>query len=147
MICFVILSFCLVCGSCTPLDIVLTPLKAVASPLISAYITWKNGEAIKFYRGHQDHAYRATKRALVQLNFEIAEEKAHKNGYSLSAKAKNTATVSIKQEEKNITRISIRMNWLGNHELAEVFYETLEKELLIIEYGEEGNVTPVPKIK
>ncbi len=113
----------------------------IITPLAQAYITWKDGEAHKYYKIEKTIVYRAVKRAAVELNYEIEKEEEKKNYTYLVAGANDRFKIKISEIEPNVTCVSIRINFMGDKPYAEMFYKQIDEHLKIINYedGEPAN--------
>jgi hypothetical protein len=58
-----------------------------------------------------------------------------------SIKLKAFITESIQKADKNITKLNIRINYLGDKEFAELIYKKVDEQIDIIEFDPQGNPT------
>jgi hypothetical protein len=110
------------------------------SPAIQAYVTWKDGEAYKYYNYNFETSYRATEKALHDLNYTITKNELTKKGYYFLATANDQFKINVESKEKNVTCIRIRINFMGDKPYAELIYKAIDDNLNIIEY-----INGVPK--
>jgi len=131
--------------------IALTPLKAVAGPLIDAYVIWRDGEAHKFYYYDSKVVYRAARRASIKMDMEIEKTlPPNKKDYKFVAGGNNKFKIHIEHYDLNITRLNVRINFLGDKQFAELFYSLVDKELNRIDYlptGRPGNLDEIGTLK
>jgi hypothetical protein len=109
------------------------------APAINFFLVWKNGEAHKCYRHNADTVYFAAKRSLRELDIPLVEdEQDEEPGYYFIAGENDRFKISVDVIEPRISRLSVRINFLGDKEYAELFYRKVDKELSTIEYDENG---------
>lgn len=105
------------------------------APVISAYVTWQEGEAHAYYATDVNSAYRAVKRALGNLEYNITQDdKTDYSSYYIVADSNDRFQITVTQVEPYVTKISIRINLMGDKPYAELIYKELEDELDIIDY-------------
>lgn len=114
----------------------LAPILGGAGMIAEGYIIWKDGEATKYYNTDLETTYRAVKHAAVQLNLRVVTDKhdPSPNGYSLIVGEKDKFKVKVVPAKENITRVSIRINFMGDKPYAELFYKTIDDNLNIIHF-------------
>ncbi len=124
-----------------PLFLLLTTLVGCESvmPIIGGaidfYIKWKEGEAHAYFATDRETAYAAVKRAIDNLNHRVAEEsRTSDNDYSIIAGNNDRFNIKVVRVEPYITRVSIRVNFMGDKPYAELIYKELIDELDVIEY-------------
>lgn len=104
-------------------------------PAISAYVAWDEGEAHAYYATDSYSAYRAVKRALGDLEYNITQDdKTDYRTYYLVADSNDRFKITVTQVEPYVTKVSIRINFMGDKPYAELIYKELEDELDIIDY-------------
>ena len=113
----------------------------IIGPLVTGVVTWVNGEAHKYYLNDIDVIYRATKHACNKLDYQISLDEPFKNGYRLIAGNRNRFKIYIKQKEENISKLSVRIDFLGDKPYAELFYKEVDNYLSTIEYDDNGYPT------
>jgi predicted transport protein len=107
------------------------------APIVTGVIKWSEGEAQKYYPIDEHTIYRATKRAILELECEITKDIVENDVYFLSFKSKSTNNsfdCKIQKIQNNITRLSIRVNFMGDKPLAELIYKKVDENLSIIEF-------------
>jgi len=109
------------------------------SPIINGIIAWKEGEAHKYYGHNTDTILRATKHALTKMNLPISKEETKSSGYYLVAGNNNRFKIKIHKVENEITKLSIRINFMGDKPYAELFYKNVDKEINVIKFDKNGN--------
>jgi hypothetical protein len=96
---------------------------------------WKEGEATKYYKVCNTTVYNAVKRSCKNLGYKIEEEQDTKDGGKyILAKSKSKFKIRVEPVEENITRVKIRIDFMGDKPYAELLYHEIDKELCIIEY-------------
>jgi len=111
------------------------------SPIITGVIYWKEGEASKYYDFDVETCYRATKRAVRDLEFPVTEDEATDSGYWIVADTNDRFKIKVEKTENNITVVKIRINTFGDRPYAELIYEKIDTNLGIIEFDENGQPT------
>ena len=103
---------------------------------VSAYVMWKDGEASAYYACDSNTAYKAVKKVLADMNYNIDSDKPDEKGsYHIVAKAHNdTFKVTILKTEDYVTAIKIRIDIMGNKPYAELIYKRLERQLDVIDF-------------
>jgi hypothetical protein len=132
-----IFSFFTTISGCGP-ELLLSPL---AGPIQEGVVYWAEGEANKYYSESPDVIYRSTKHALAKLNVPILEDKPANNDYAILAGEKDKFHIKITVIENNMTRFSIRVNFWGNKEFAELIYKIVDNELDTIIFDDQGRPT------
>ncbi len=107
-----------------------------ASAAIQGYIMWKQGEATKYYFADEDVLYRAVEKSAKDLELPVVKDGTNKKGkgYHVTVGQKDKFKIEVVQVEKNISKVSIRINVMGNKSYAELFYKTIDDNLNIIEF-------------
>lgn len=111
------------------------------SPIVTGVIYWVNGEAHKYYEHEPDTVYRSTKHALRELDQEIKKDVKNNDQYEIIAGNENRFSITIQKADKNITKLNIRINYLGDKEFAELIYKKVDEQIDIIEFDPQGNPT------
>jgi hypothetical protein len=115
-------------------------LTPIAGPIINSVVTWHNGEAHKYYDFNSEIIYRATKHTAEDMGLTIQTNESKENGeYYLLVGENDEFKIKIIPHESNITRLSIRVNFMGDKPYAELFYQNVDDRLGIIEFGPDGN--------
>lgn len=107
-------------------------------PAVTGVIYWINGEAHQYYENDTEVLYRSTKHALAKLELKITKDISKDNTHYLSAGDKNRFAISIQNVDKKISRINIRINFMGDKDYAELIYKKIGEELDIIQYNGQG---------
>ena len=112
-----------------------------ASAAVSGYIFWKNGEAQKYYQYDSVIMRHAVERALKKLNLPIKENKEVKPvrdkygaNYYLYATSNSRFKIKVYSTEKGITKVSIRVNTLGDKPYATLIYEEIDRQASVIDF-------------
>lgn len=103
-------------------------------PIVTGVVMWKNGEATKYYNEESGPMYRHTKAALRELNIPITRDEAEKNGHYIVAGDKDRFKIHVTQVRPHITKVSIRVNFLGDKSFAELVYKTIDGHTDTIEF-------------
>ncbi len=102
---------------------------------IDLYVKWKEGEAHAYFATDRETARAAVKRALDNLDHRIIQEsRTGTDDYSISAGNNDRFNIKVVRVEPYITRVSIRVNFMGDRPYAELIYKELISELDAIEY-------------
>jgi hypothetical protein len=95
---------------------------------------WVNGEAHKYYPHDDEVMYKSTKLALKELKVPISQDKRESNGFYIKAGDNDSFKITIKKSRQNITKVSIRVNTMGDKEYAELIYKKIDKNIYVIEF-------------
>lgn len=107
---------------------------ALISPIVQAVVMWKDGEAHKYYPHSEKTVHSATKRALQALDVSIQKEDFSKGTYHISASQNNKFSIKIYATEPRTTKVSIRIDFMGDKDYAELIYKTIDNQLNIVVY-------------
>ena len=103
------------------------------SPIVTGVVIWIQGEAHKYYANDSDTLYRATKRSLNQLNIPIKRDDPPKDGnYYIIAGEGERFKIKIKRIHPEITKVSVRINIMGDKPYAELLYKQIDNQVRII---------------
>tara|TARA_Y100000034_G_scaffold133308_1_gene198424 strand:+ start:3614 stop:4030 length:417 start_codon:yes stop_codon:yes gene_type:complete len=120
------------CGA----ELLIGPL---VSPIIQGAIMWKEGEAHKYYNLDSDSMYRAAKRTALEVGYPIERDDIPDQGnYYLIVGENDRLKISVDRVEPNVTRVSIRVNTMGDKPYAEMFYEKLDSQVNVINFDPNG---------
>jgi len=117
----------------------LLPLAPALGPIIQGYLMWKDGEASAYYETDAQTAYNAVKRVMKEIEAPILEDE-HPSGREFYIKSENIDSFKVTIEQKEgleITRISIRINFMGDKKYVELIYKKLESQLDVIVFDPE----------
>ena len=104
----------------------------VVSGTVQGFITWKQGEAHKYYEYDSDIVYRAAMRASTEdMNMVVMNDKSKNDDYHFTA---NNFKISIEQIDKNISKLSVRINFMGDKDYAELFYQKVDEQIPVIDF-------------
>src|ERR1700744_2644215 len=110
----------------------------LVSPIVTGVVYWVGAEAHKYYENEPDIIYRATKHVLTELDIPIKSEHFDKEHYKIVAGnlgiAKNRFEFDIERADKKITKLSIRIDYIGDKPLAELIYSKIDEQLNIIQF-------------
>jgi hypothetical protein len=127
----IFLIFAMAISGCGP--------EILIGPIVTGVIYWVNGEAHKYYESESDIVYRSTKHALRELDQEITRDTEKNGQYKIIAGNENRFSISIEKADKNITRLNIRINYIGDKDFAELIYKKVDEQINIIEFDPQGN--------
>ena len=118
----------------------------IIGPAINFYLAWKDGEAHKHYHYDSGIVYRAAKRSMLELGIPITQDDGkNDSNYYFTAGENNRFKVTITHIETNISRLSVRINFMGDKSYAELFYDKMDNQLSVITYDPEGKPVSSPK--
>lgn len=113
--------------------------EVLIGPAINFFLVWKEGEAHKCYRHDSATVYRAAKRALREMDISIVEDEDNAGpNYYFIAGENDRFKVSIDRIEDKISRLSVRINFMGDKQYAELFYQKVDEELDTIQFDPDG---------
>jgi hypothetical protein len=105
------------------------------SAAVNAYIYWKEGEAHKVYEYNEFVVYNAVLAALEEMKLPVKEEKGTV-GKSIKAGNNDLFKIKVISMEKNITKLSCRINFMGDKPYAELLYRIVDEKLTYIGFQE-----------
>lgn len=101
---------------------------APIGPIVSLGVAWVNGEASKYYASNLEEIHFATKNVLQEFNFKIIEEKIEENIVTIKTDDEDKFKIKIIGVRENITKLSIRINMMGDKPYAELIYRHVDKQ-------------------
>lgn len=104
------------------------------APVITGIVIWKDGEATKYYTETIDVTYRHTKSALRDLTIPIKADKSSGKSYQITAGDRNKFRILIQEISPSITKVSIRINFLGDKSYADLVYKAIDTYTDTIEF-------------
>lgn len=116
-------------------------------PITTGVIYWINGEAHQYYEYPADVVYRTTKHTLQELNIPISTDNVNKDSFQIIAGEQNRFNIKVTQVDKNISKLSMRINTLGDKDFAELIYKKIDQNIAIIQFDPEGNPTGRRKVR
>lgn len=117
------------------------PSSFLIGPAVTGVVYWMNGEAHKYYEEDTEVIHRATRHALTELGVAITQNEPKGNGFYLLAGTENRFAINISKQEGSLSCLSIRINYVGDKDFAELIYKKVDEQLNIIHYDEQGNPT------
>lgn len=115
-------------------------------PAINFYLAWKDGEAHKHYNYDAGIVYRAAKRSMLELGIPIDQDDGKNSlNYYFTAGGNNRFKVKITHVEPTISKLSVRIDFMGDKSYAELFYKKVDRELSVIKYGPDGRPVSYPE--
>jgi hypothetical protein len=104
-------------------------------PAGDAIVAWKDGEADRYYNASSEAIYKATKSSLIKLGIPILKDEAVRPGtYNLVAGHGDKFKINITNKNIHITCVKIRVNFMGDHDYAELIFGTISKEIYVINF-------------
>lgn len=105
-------------------------------PIIQIGVMWINGEANKYYNTEQTPIIRAVKDVLDELDMPIQKEEENGAVYYIQAGDKGSDRFKIKVTavRHNVTKLSIRVNTMGDKPYAEMIYRHVDRQPGIITF-------------
>ncbi len=114
----------------------------LTSPIIQGVIMWKEGEAHKYYNLDSDSMYRAVKRTAINIGYPITRDDLPDGGsFYMIVGENDRLKINIQSVERNVTKVSIRVNIMGDKPYAEMFYDKLDTEVNVISFDPQGRPT------
>lgn len=105
------------------------------APIVSGVIAWSEGEAHKYYNYNSDTIYRVAKATLSEMELEISKNEILENSnYYIVAGNNDKFKITITPYENQISRLSIRVNFMGDKPYAELFYKKLDENISTINF-------------
>lgn len=97
-------------------------------PIIQIGTMWMNGEAQKYYNTEQTPMIQAVKDVLKALDMPIQKEEENGAVYYIQAgdKGSDRFKIKITAVRHNVTKLSIRINTLGDKPYAEMIYRHVD---------------------
>lgn len=120
----IILPFVMLVAAITPACQILTPISMIAT--VGVY--WIEGEAHKYYNTDQTVIVRALKETLAELKIPIRKESSDDNHIYIKAGDGNDDrfSITVLRVKPEITKLSIRVNIMGDHPFAEMIYRHVD---------------------
>ena len=107
----------------------------IIGPVINAYVVWHAGEGHAYYAADSKTAYKAVKRATEHFDYAIHTDDVRGDGsYYLEVGNNDRFKITITPVEEYITRVSIRINFMGDKPYAELIYLELQDQMDVIDY-------------
>lgn len=97
-------------------------------PIIQIGVMWMEGEAHKYYNTDQDTIHIAVKEVLQDLEFPIVRETNEGDYYYIVADAGDRFKIKIREVRHNVTKLSIRVNTMGDRPYAEMIYRHVDRQ-------------------
>lgn len=117
------------------------PATMLIGPAVTGVVYWVNGEAHKYYEETPEVLYRVTKHSLIELNIPITKDEPKDNSYYILAGKDNRFSINISPSEQNLSKVSLRINYLGDKDYAELIYKKIDEQISIIHFDDQGNPT------
>ena len=110
-------------------------------PAINAYVFWAQGEGHTYYKFNAKLVEKSLKRTANDLGYKIDKEESKDDKVTLHLSSTNNKfKVTVRKIEPEITKMSIRVDFLGDRPYAEMIFNSVEKNLNTIEFDGNGKV-------
>jgi hypothetical protein len=100
---------------------------APIGPIVQLGIMWYEGEAQKYYATPQEQLHVAVKEVLAEFTLPILEEKVDGETIYIKAGDDDRFKIKITSVRQNVTKLSIRINVMGDKPYAEMIYRHVDK--------------------
>lgn len=97
-------------------------------PIIQLGIMWYEGEAQKYYATPQDKMHVAVKNVLSEFKIPIIEEEIDGGNIYIKAGDDDRFKIKITSVREKVTKVSIRVNIMGDKPYAEMIYRHIDKQ-------------------
>lgn len=104
------------------------------SPITQIGIMWIEGEAHKYYNTDRETIYKAVKNVLAELDLPITEEEDKGDYIYIVADAGDRFKIKIREVRENITKLSIRVNIMGDKPYAELIYRHVDRQPGVMDF-------------
>lgn len=111
---------------------------------VNAYIHWKEGEAHKVYEYNQFVVYNAALAALEEMKLPVREERTTSGKY-IKAGKNDLFKIKVVSLEANITKLSVRINFMGDKPYAELFYKIVDEKMSFVDFQAKKKPEPPEK--
>ena len=101
---------------------------APIGPIIQLGIMWVEGEAHKYYNTDQATICTATKAALKELDLAVTKEEKKGDTIYIVAGDKERFKIKIYAVRDKTTKLSIRVDFMGDKPYAEMVYRHVDKQ-------------------
>lgn len=101
---------------------------APIGPIVQLGVMWVQGEAHKYYNTDQATILDATKAALKELDLAITNEEKSEDTIYLKAGDKERFKIKVHAVRQKTTKVSIRVNIMGDKPYAEMIYRHIDKQ-------------------
>lgn len=101
---------------------------AAIGPIAQLGIMWIEGEAHKYYNTPQTEMVGAVKTALKELDLKINNEEKKGDTVHINAGDKDRFKIKIHAVRPKTTKLSIRVNIMGDKPYAEMIYRHVDKQ-------------------
>lgn len=110
------------------------PYLAPIGPIVQLGVMWVEGEAHKYYNTDQLTIYGATKTALAELDLAITEEYTEGDTIYVKAGDKDRFKIKIHAVRENTTKLSIRVDFMGDKPYAEMLYRHVDAQKDVVQF-------------
>lgn len=121
---FFVIFFIVFMFGCGGLD----PISSIP-PIINGIIIWENQTAIKYYDKNYETLNEAVIVCLKNLKIPIKSEKNFDWGKKIICYNDDKFIIQIIKIQDNITKLTVRVNFLGNKEYAELIIKKIDQFL------------------
>jgi hypothetical protein len=124
---FIVFLFLIIISGCDAASVFI-------GPIVSGVIYWINGEAHQYYNYKASIIHNATIKSLKELDQNIKKDYYDNKTYYTLVDDNNRFSISIYNVDKNISRLNIRINFIGDKDFAELIYKKVDENICIIEF-------------
>jgi hypothetical protein len=101
---------------------------APIGPIVQLGVMWIEGEAHKYYNTDRTTLHAAVKSALHELDLPIKEESKSNDTITIKAGDNDRFKIKVHQVRDKTTKLSIRVNIMGDKPYAEMIYRHVDKQ-------------------
>jgi hypothetical protein len=104
---------------------------APATPAIQGVVMWKNGEAHKYYDFDKAVIHKSCLNTLQKMGMQVTSE----SKTLIKAGKKDQFKILLEEPQKNITRVTVRVNFWGDKEYCTLFFQHLDDQLSVVQFA------------
>lgn len=99
------------------------------APVATGVVYWVQGEAHKYYEEDMETLHKAAQETFRELNLPIKKDELKKDIYVMTTGDKDRFAVKIEPHNDKITELSIRVNFMGDKDFAELIYKKIDAKV------------------
>lgn len=107
---------------------------APIGPIMQLGVMWMNGEAHKYYNTDQETIAVAMREVLKKLDLPIVSEEEDGEILHIRAGDKDRFKIKLNAVRERTTKVSIRVNTMGDKEYAEMIYRHLDSKAGVVQF-------------
>jgi len=109
----------------------------IFGPAVNAYVAWRAGEGHAYFATDSRTAYKAVKRTVAKFEYPVhADEDKGDGDYYVEVGENDRFKINVVKIEPFISKVSIRVNFMGDKPYADLIFTELQDQLDIIDYRE-----------